>query len=53
MRIAQSIELTETEIKTLTGWSRGRRTEGRLMKRSQIVLMAAEGQQNKSLGVRL
>jgi transposase len=49
MRIAQSIELTETEIKTLTGWSRGRRTEVRLMKRAKIVLMAAEGQQNKTI----
>jgi transposase len=49
MRIAKSIELTETEIKTLTGWSRGRRTEVRLMKRAKIVLMAAEGQQNKTI----
>ena len=40
MRVAQSIELTESEIKTLTGWSRGRRTPARLMKRAKIVLMA-------------
>jgi len=43
MRIAQSIVLTETEIKTLSGWARGRRTPTRLMKRATIVLMAAEG----------
>jgi transposase len=49
MRIAQRIELTEKEFKTLTGWSRGRRIATRLMKRAKIVLMAAEGQQNKMI----
>ena len=48
MRIAQRIELTENEFKTLTSWSRGRRTPTRLMKRAKIVLMAAQGHQNKT-----
>ena len=49
MRVAQSIELTESEIKTLTSWSRGRRTPMRLTKRAKIVLIAAEGEQNKAI----
>ncbi|MPZ77265.1 MAG: IS630 family transposase [Deltaproteobacteria bacterium] len=49
MRIAQPIELSEKEIKTLTSWSRGRRTPTRLMKRAKIVLMAARGQQDKTI----
>ena len=49
MRVAQSIELTESESKRLTSWSRGRRTPTRLMKRAKIVLMAAAGEQNKAI----
>jgi transposase len=49
MRIAQPIELTEKEFETLTRWSRGRRTPTRLMKRAKIMLMAAEGQENKTI----
>jgi transposase len=49
MRIAQTIKLTEQEAKTLTSWSRGRRTPVRLMKRAKIVLMAAEGRENKAI----
>lgn len=49
MRVARSIELTEGEIKTLRNGSRGRRTATRLMKRAKIVLMAAEGGQNKTI----
>jgi len=49
MRIAQTITLTEEESKTLAGWSRGRRTPVRLMKRAKIVLMAAEGRENKAI----
>src|SRR6266581_5095367 len=53
MRIAQPIELTESEIKTLTGWSRGRRTHTRLMRRAKIVLMAAEREQNRTIAENL
>ena len=49
MRIAQPIELNEKEVKTLTSWSRGRRTPTRVMKRAKIVLMAAAGRQNKTI----
>ncbi len=49
MRIAQRIELSEKEVKTLTKWSRGRRTPTRLMKRAKIVLMAAAGRENKTI----
>jgi transposase/transposase-like protein len=49
MRIARPVELSEKEFKTLTSWSRGRRTPTRLMKRAKIVLMAAEGQQDKTI----
>ena len=49
MRVAQPIELTESEIKTLSSWSRGRRTPTRLMKRAKIILMTEEGEQNKTI----
>jgi len=49
MRVAQRIKLTEEEIKTLTAWSRGRRTPTRLVKRAKIILMAAEERQNKTI----
>jgi transposase len=53
MRVAQSIELTESENKTLTMWARGRRTAVRVMKRAKIVLLAAKGEQNKTIAERL
>jgi transposase len=53
MRVAQPIELTESEIKTLSSWSRGRRTPARSMKRAKIVLMAAQGEQNKTIAEHL
>ena len=53
MRVAQSIELTESENKILTMWSRGRRTAVRVMKRAKIILMAAKGEQNKTIAERL
>lgn len=49
MRVAQPVELNEKETQTLTIWSRGRRTPTRLMKRAKIVLMAAQGQQDKTI----
>ena len=53
MRVAQSIELTESENKTLTMWARGRRTAVRVMKRAKVVLLAAKGEQNKTIAERL
>jgi transposase len=49
MRIAPKIDLSEEERQTLTKWSRGRSTPTRLVQRAKIVLMAADGQQNKDI----
>jgi transposase len=49
MRIAQSVQLTKDEIRILTKWARGRRTPTRQMQRAKIVLLAAEGHQNKTI----
>ena len=55
MRRAPQIDLNDEERKTLLQWSRGRSTPSRLVQRAKIVLLAAEGQENKqiakSLGV--
>lgn len=55
MRVAPSIELTESEIKILRTWSRGGKTPARLMKRAKIVLLAGQGERNEviaeSLGI--
>lgn len=47
MRVAPSIDLTESEIKILRTWSRGGKTPSRLMKRAKIVLLAAQGERNE------
>lgn len=49
MRIAPKIELSEKEEQTLTKWSRGRSTPARLIQRAKIVLLAAQGHQNKDI----
>lgn len=49
MRIAPTIKLTEEEFRTLTIWSRGRSTATRLVRRAKVVLLASEGQQNKTI----
>jgi hypothetical protein len=46
MRVAPRIELTQEQSATLKQWSRGRKTPTRLVRRSQIVLLAAEGKKN-------
>lgn len=46
MRIAPQVTLTDEQRTTLTRWSRGRSTAARLVRRAQIVLLAAEGQEN-------
>ncbi|HEY9790671.1 MAG TPA: IS630 family transposase, partial [Candidatus Obscuribacterales bacterium] len=55
VRIAQSIGLADDEHKQLLVWTRGRTTPARLVTRSNIVLLAAQGFQNQeiaeSLGV--
>jgi len=53
MRVAQPIELTAENRETLTRWSRGRSTPTRLMQRAKIVLLAAAGEQNKTIAARV
>lgn len=53
MRKATPIELTPDEFKTLRKLANGRRVSKRLVERAQIVLRAAEGEQNKDIAVEL
>lgn len=53
MRVAKAITLTDEERTTLLKWSRGRSTPARLIQRAQIVLAAADGQENKEIAVAL
>ncbi len=46
MRVAPQITLADKERATLRRWARGRTTPMRLVRRAQIVLLAAEGKQN-------
>jgi len=49
MRVAARIVLTPEERRQLEKWSRGRSTPQRLVLRSKIVLLAAEGRTNKQI----
>ena len=49
MRIAPEITVTEQQRQILDKWARGRSTPVRLMQRAKIVLLAAEGKQNKQI----
>ena len=49
MRVAPPIHLTPEQATQLRSWARGRRTEARLVRRAKIVLLAAEGKQNKEI----
>ena len=53
MRVACAIQLTEDVRVTLESWSRGRSTPARLVTRAKIVLLAAEGLENKAIAARL
>jgi len=46
MRVAPKVTLTEEQRARLRRWARGRTTPVRLVRRAQIVLLAAESQQN-------
>jgi transposase len=46
MRVAPKVMLTDDDRATLQKWARGRSTPVRLVRRAQIVLLAAEGKQN-------
>ena len=49
MRIAPEVVLSETEKAMLERWSRGRSTPARLVGRAKIVLLAAEGKENREI----
>lgn len=53
MRVAVAIELSESERITLTKWSRGRSTPARLVQRAKVVLLAADGLENKQIAAQL
>jgi transposase len=53
MRVAPSVSLTEEQSIQLKGWARGRKTPARLVRRAKIVLLAAEGKQNKEIAALL
>lgn len=53
MRIAPPIQLTDDVRGTLESWSRGRSSAARLVTRAKIVLLAAQGLQNKTIAERL
>ncbi len=49
MRVAQTITVTDDQRVTLQRWARGRSTPVRLMQRAKMILMAADGIQNKEI----
>ncbi len=53
MRVAPAVSLSEEERSTLTRWSRGRRTQARLVVRAKIVLAAATGRENRDIAQEL
>ena len=53
MRVAPAVHLSEEQSEQLRSWARGRRTAARLVRRAQIVLLAAEGKQNKQIAAEL
>ena len=53
MRVAPPVSLSEEERRTLTRWSRGRRTQARLVLRAKIVLAAARGRENRDIAQEL
>jgi transposase len=49
MRVAAKIVVTDEQRATLQRWARGRSTSVRLMQRARMILMAADGKQNKEI----
>ena len=49
MRVAATVVVNDEERRQLLAWSRGRSTPHRLVLRSKIILMAADGLQNKKI----
>jgi len=53
MRISKPISITEEQRKTLEMWVRGRNTPQKLVLRSEIILLAAQGVANTEIALRL
>ncbi len=53
MRVAQPIVISEEVRRKLEQQSRGRSTPARVVQRSRIVLLAADGMQNKQIAAAL
>jgi transposase len=53
MRVAPKVIVSEEDRKVLERWARGRSTPVRLMQRANIVLLAAEGRENKDIATAL
>jgi transposase len=53
MRVAPRVDLTDEQRTTLQRWSRGRTTPARLVRRAQIVLLAAGGKDNLAIAAEL
>jgi transposase len=53
LRIARSIIVSDSDRQILERWARGRSTPARLVLRARIVLLAAEGKQNKQIATEL
>jgi transposase len=53
MRVAPQVALTDEQRTTLQRWSRGRATPARLVRRAQIVLLAAQGKENLEIAEEL
>ena len=51
MRVAKTIELDEHTERELRALARGRRVEARLQQRAHVILLAAQGLQNKDIAV--
>jgi DNA-binding CsgD family transcriptional regulator len=49
MRVAPAITVTDEERTVLERWARGRSTPARLVERARMILMAADGKQNKHI----
>lgn len=49
MRVAPAVDLSKEDRAILLRWSRGKRTEARLVVRAKIILAAAEGARNKDI----
>lgn len=53
MRVAPTVELTEEQRQTLERWARGRSLPARQVERARIVLMAAAGELDIDIAVKL